>query len=91
MLKKHGLTILSKITDERAIELLETRLGLALWDTPIYDLNNRSEVLQGKPISWSKKVQLLGYLDARDNGIDLGMPERTKKQYEKEIRELGLT
>ena len=91
MLKKHGLTILSKITDERAIELLETRLGLALWDTPIYDLDNRSEALQAKPISWSKKVQLLGYLEARDNGIDLGIPERTKKQYEKEIRELGLT
>ena len=91
MLKKHGLTVLSQITDARALDLLETRLGLALWDTPIYDLKNRADAINGKSISWSRKIQLLGYLEVRDNGIDVGIPERTKKQYEKEIRELGLT
>jgi hypothetical protein len=91
MLKKHGLIVLSQITDNRAIELLETRLGLALWDTPICDLGNRAEAIEGKQIPWSRKIQLLGYLEARENGLDLGIPERTKKQYEKEIRELSLT
>lgn len=91
MLKKHGLTTLAQLTDDRAMDLLESRLGQSLWDTPVSDIEDRTELINTQPITWTRKIQLLGYLEVRDNGIDLGIPDRTKKQYEKEIRELGLT
>ncbi|TRY17811.1 hypothetical protein FOJ82_11120 [Tessaracoccus rhinocerotis] len=89
-LKKHGLTRLADVTDDRAWKALEARWSATGWGSPLPSSSGLLEALSG--LSGVKTERLIGFLhlDATGQAASVLQPSHIRSQ-RKLARELGLT